>query len=217
VPDARFLRVVTFQPGPSESAVDPILRDVVQRLVTGPGVVDAWVGRQGDRHDQTRVLASTWSREPGPAPADLDALADAGVLDDSDPAPSVEQLTLAVHARFERAEPARILRVFRGRVRAGELETYVDEARNGMLADAIVNDGLVAFALGGDPPDSFVTVSLWTGWSAIEQATGGNTRKPIATRNSIRLTGFEVTHLEVLPDAEDHRPETLVGRSAGGS
>ncbi|HEV7810501.1 MAG TPA: hypothetical protein VGO64_07870, partial [Candidatus Limnocylindrales bacterium] len=100
-------------------------------------------------------------------------------------------------------EPARILRVFRGRVQAGGLEAYVADARSGMLADAMVNDGLVAFALGAEPPDAFVTVSAWTGWSAIEEATGGNTRQPIATRNSVGLSGFEVVHYETLPDAEN--------------
>jgi hypothetical protein len=86
-----------------------------------------------------------------------------------------------------------------------------------MLADAIVNDGLVAFALGADPPDSFVTISVWTGWSAIELATGGNTRTPIATRNSVRLTGFEVAHLELLPDALDRAREPAVAPIGRGS
>ena len=67
------------------------------------------------------------------------------------------------------------------------------------MADAVVNDGLVAFALGAAAADAFVTVSAWTGWPAIEEATGGNTRVPIATRNAIRLTGFEVSHFELLP------------------
>src|SRR5205085_8394540 len=114
-----------------------------------------------------------------------------------------QTLHLSVHSRFERTDPARILRLFRGRVREGELEAYVDDARSGMLADALVNDGLIAFALGADPPDAFVTVSVWTGWPPIELATGGNTRQPVATRNSVRLTGYEVDHFEVLPDASD--------------
>lgn len=204
---ARFLRVVTFQPDGRESAVDAALRDrCLPSLLAREAVIDAWIGRQGSRTVQARVIVSTWREppeEPAPDRAFLESLLAAmpGTL-------TIERgdmLELAVHERFERPEPPRILRVFRGQVRPGELDEYVADSRAGMLADAIVNDGLVAFALGADPPDGFVTVSVWTGWAAIEQATGGNTRKPIATRNSVRLTGFDVIHFEVLPDSADHR------------
>jgi hypothetical protein len=222
---ARFLRVVSFQPGGPESPVDAVLRDaVVPRLLNRPEILEAWIGRQGSAADRTRVLATTWCEEPGSDPADVAALAGLGepgrgslmdpgragatdpvLVDDEWTVASAEELPLAVHARFERADPARILRVFRGHVRAGELEAYVEEARTGMLADAAINDGLIAFALGVAPPDDFVTVSAWTGWSAIESATGGNTRQPFVTRNSARLAAFTVAHYEVLPETPDRR------------
>jgi hypothetical protein len=199
------LRVVSFAPSQDEAAVDAGLRDLcVPALLDEPTVVDAWVGRRGSRADPQRVLASTWSAPPNdPEPALLVAVeastgARLAIVD-------ARTLDLGVHARFDRTEPARILRVFRGRVRPGELDAYVGDARSGMLADAMVNDGLVAFALGADPPDAFVTVSAWTGWPAIEQATGGNTRQPIATRNSVRLIDFQVAHYETLPDVRDRR------------
>lgn len=201
----RHLRVVSFAPSRDEAAVDAALRDLcVPALLDEPTVIDAWVGRRGSRDDLQRVLASTWSAPPNdPEPALLVAVeaatgAQLAIVD-------ARTLDLGVHARFDRAEPARILRVFRGRVRPGELDAYVGDARSGMLADAMVNDGLVAFALGADPPGAFVTVSAWTGWPAIEQATGGNTRQPIATRNSVRLTDFEVAHYETLADVRDRR------------
>jgi hypothetical protein len=204
---ARYLRVVTFQPHGHEASVDAALRDrFLPALLARAAVVDAWIGRHGTRTDHMRVIASTWSAPPGDAPPDvvfltaLEASTAAGLSIDRE-----QTLELSVHSRFERSDPARILRLFRGRVREGELDAYVGDARSGMLADAMVNDGLIAFALGADPPDAFVTVSVWTGWSAIEEATGGNTRQPIATRNSIRLTGFDVVHFEVLPDASDRR------------
>ena len=75
-----------------------------------------------------------------------------------------------------------------------------------MLADAAAYDGLIAFALGTQAPDEFVTVSVWTGWPAIEAATGGNTRKPFMTRNAQLLETFTVAHYEVLPDARDKGP-----------
>jgi hypothetical protein len=70
-----------------------------------------------------------------------------------------------------------------------------------MTADSQINDGLVSFVLGHDGVDSFVSASTWTSWSAIEAATGGNTRHPFATRNSRRLVDFRIVHLELLPEA----------------
>ncbi len=201
MPIARFLRIVSFAPDGNESAVDAALREVcVPALLADPDVLDAWIGRQGSREDRRRVIASTWTGAPSSTESQLLGSI-ASTVGVAIPIASEQTLDLAVHARFERPEPARILRVFCGRVEAGELDGYVADARSGMLADAMVNDGLVAFALGADPPNTFVTVSAWTGWSAIEEATGGNMRRPIATRNSVRLTGFEVVHYETLPDA----------------
>jgi hypothetical protein len=206
VPIARYLRVVAFQPSGPESPVDAVLREaIVPRLLDCDEVIDAWIGRHSSQSDRTRVLASTWTAEPGPAMADLDILRDAGLADGPPIVDQVDHVALAVHARFDRLEPARILRVFRGTARPGELDDYVVEARNGMSADSEVNDGLIAFALGTDPPDSFITVSVWTGWSAIEAATGGNTRRPFSTRNADRLVEFRIAHYEILPEAPTRR------------
>lgn len=207
----QVLRVVTFDPDGHESSIDAALRErCLPALLSSDQVFDAWIGRQSSRTSQTRVVASTWTTPPdAPAPDVAFVTRMAAIVGDDRPTVVAiereETLELAVCERFERSEPARILRLFRGRVRPGELDPYVADARAGMLADAIVNDGLVAFALGADQPDSFVTVSVWTGWASIELATGGNTRRPIATRNSVRLSGFEVEHFELLPDAMDPR------------
>ena len=201
MPIARFLRVVVFQSSGDATPVDAVLRAaVVPRLLDRDDVVDAWIGRQSSPDDRSRVLVSTWAADPGEDPADLVALRDAAPTGERPAIAGVDQLGLAVHARFERSEPARILRVFRGIVRPGELEAYIADARAGMTADAAVNDGLIAFALGAEPPDGFVTASAWTGWSSIEAATGGNTRQPFATRNSGRLASFTIVHYEVLPE-----------------
>jgi hypothetical protein len=209
VPHARFLRVVRFQPGVAESAFDGGLRDtVVPRIVDGEAVVDVWVGRRGSREDRTRVLVSTWRRDPeseADGPIDIAALRSLG--EDIVAVDGVEQTPLSVHARFDRAEPTRILRIFHGQVRPGELDTYIELARTGMLADAAVYDGLIAFALGARSADAFTTVSVWPGWPAIEAATGGNTRQPFMTRNAQLLAEFAVAHYEVLPDVRDRGPE----------
>jgi hypothetical protein len=201
----RSLRVVTFQAVGPDSAFDAALRsDVLPELVAQPDVVDAWPGRRGTG-DGSHVIVSTWadgwSGDPAHAP-------DLALLRGPNLAPlggveivSVEQLEIAVHARFTRPEPARVLRVFRGATRPGELSDYVDEARAGMTEDSRINDGLVSFVLGHDGVDRFVSASTWTGWPAIESATGGNTRQPFATRNTRRLADFRIVHLELLPEA----------------
>jgi hypothetical protein len=206
VPIARFLRILTFQPGGLEAPLDGVLREaIVPRLLERDEIVDAWIGRHGSPSDRTRVVASTWSEEPGAEAVDLAALHDPGLADHPPTIDTVEQLGLAVNARFERSEPAGVLRVFRGIVRPGELDAYVAEARRGMAADAEVNEGLIALMLGTEGSDSFVTVSAWTSWSAIEESTGGNTRRPFATRNSTRLASFRIAHFEILPEAPTRR------------
>jgi hypothetical protein len=205
LPQPRYLRVVCFRPAGPESTVDAALRRAIPRLLDHDDVHDAWLGRKGSPADQRRVLASTWLAEPGPQPLDVRILADAELPSGTTIDDPIDELPLAIHARFDRPEPARILRVFRGRVMDGELDAYIREASRGMAADAEVNDGLIAFALGTRPPDAFLTVSAWTGWSAIEAATGGNTKRPFATRNSERLSGFTVAHYELVPETPDRR------------
>ena len=203
MPQARVMRIVSFRPGDAESAADAALRDdVLPRLVDLDSIVDVWVGRHGSRDDRARALASTWATDPadGPdGPADVAALRALG--ERLAVVTAVEELPIAVHARFDRAEPMRILRVFHGQVRPGELDAYVEAARAGMLADAAVDEGLIAFVLGTSPPDRVTTISAWTSWSKIEAATGGNIHQPFATRNADRLASFTVSHFEVLPDA----------------
>jgi hypothetical protein len=113
----------------------------------------------------------------------------------------VECATIALDLPFDRTDPAQVLRVFRGQVREGELDMYVEEARNGTLADAAGPHGPLGLYLGPQPPDRFVTVSIWTGWESIEAATHGNIRQPIATSNAARLVGGTATHYEVVPGA----------------
>ena len=201
----RALRVVTFQALGPDSAVDAVLRSVVlPRLLGGPDVLDAWQGRRGSA-DGNHILASTWVGAPSAGlaePLDIAVLRDPELVSlGGAEVVSVEELEVAVHAKFERSEPARVLRVFRGLARPGELDEYIEEARAGMTADARINDGLVSFVLGRDRGDAFTSVSTWTGWAAIESATGGDTRHPFATRNSRRLEGYRITHLELLPEA----------------
>lgn len=208
VADAVSLRVLIFRPTEAAATVDARLRDeFLPALCERTAIADAYVARHGD-DPADRVLATIWRIPPG-ADDDVAALLGAALPDErgSIADARLDVVPLEVEARFEREDPPGILRVFRGTVRPGELDAYIEDARRGMLADAEVNPGLIAFYLGRHGNDGFVTVSAWTGWDAIERATGGNIRQPFSTKNSARLVAFVVDHYEILPDTR--RPVAL--------
>jgi hypothetical protein len=198
-----ILRLYGFRPLGSGAALDAALRDEVlpERLAL-PGILDAYVGRQGDGGVAERVIASIWeSREAMAA-----ELGESSAIGRFRPE-RLEELTssrldilpVSVAVRMERADPPVILRVYRGLVHEGQLEAYVEEARSGSLADAESNPGLIALYLGTEPPARFITVSAWTGWTAIETATGGDIRHPMVTRNAVRIASGGAAHYEILP------------------
>jgi hypothetical protein len=43
-----------------------------------------------------------------------------------------------------------------------------------------------------------VAVSVWSGWPAIELATGGDVRQPMATRRPELIESFDATHYEAI-------------------
>src|SRR4051794_18258242 len=176
-----------------------------------PGIADVYAGRLGEDHTD-RVVASVWV---GPSLTLPDRRLEARLLAEvlsfgpgADDGMSVETLPLDVAARFDRPEPAGILRIFRGGVRGDDLDAYIADAQGGMLQDAAVNAGLIAFYLGRTGMDSFLTVSAWTGWDAMDRAPGGNIRDPFATRNSSRLSSFSIRHFEIVPDLQRPAPPT---------
>jgi hypothetical protein len=203
--EGTILRLFAFRPLGSGAAFDAALREaVLPDLLAIAGVRDAYVGRHGPDENGERVIASVWASRPQMA-THLGESSDIGrfhaelVHDFTSSRLDVLPIHVAVSA--ERSEPPRILRVFRGEVREGETDVYLEEARAGTLSDAAMNEGLVALYLGVEWPSRFVTVSAWTGWGAIEEATGGNTRQPLATRNAERMVAFDVGHYEILPDS----------------
>ena len=44
-------------------------------------------------------------------------------------------------------------------------------------------------------------MSLWPDWAAIERATGGDVRRPMATKDSARIVDMDIVHYEVVTDA----------------
>jgi heme-degrading monooxygenase HmoA len=201
--DARILRLFGFRPLGSGAELDAALRnEVLPDFTALDGILDAYVARSSADDDGERVIASIWeSRDEMAA-----ELGESSVLGRFHPE-RLEELTssrldilpISVTARFERRAAPAILRVFRGEVHDGELDAYVEEARSGTLADGRTNDGLVALYLGTEAPTRFITVSAWTTWEAIETATGGNIRRPVATRNAVRIASGTATHYEILP------------------
>jgi hypothetical protein len=199
--EAGMLRVVTFEAQVPEPVLDAALRDeIIPELGQMPDIRHCFAARRGLAGDELRVIASVWGAGRS-VPESPEAQAIGRATRDARPLlerAQIEVFPIEVQARFARPEEARILRVFRGHVVAQEMDDYLIEARSGMLADASINSGLSAFYLGTRRPDDFLTVSAWSSWSAIEQATGGDIRRPFVTRNSARLASHEVTHFEIV-------------------
>lgn len=194
-----MLRLFVFRPPDAETTLDVALRDrIVPELLGLAGIRAAFAGRRGSGEDSRRVMASVW--EPDAPASGIEASlmerssGYAGRLPDA----RVDVLPLAVTISTARTEEPRILRVFRGEVRAGELDAYVEEARTGTLSDLATKEGPIALYLGTQPPARFVTVSAWTGWEPIELATGGNIRQPMATRNAARIVAGQAAHYEII-------------------
>lgn len=115
---------------------DSLLRDqLIPDLLRLPGLIDVLVGRHGPDSIGERLVASIWSSEAAMA----EAMGPAGDIEASifhpehldqttERSMTVHPLAIAYHA--ELTEPGRVLRLVEGRVRDGELDAYVAEARD---------------------------------------------------------------------------------------
>jgi hypothetical protein len=183
------LRIHRFRP--LAVGIDVVLRNRLAELRALPGLLDVAVGRQGPDELGPRVLASVWESEaamPPPLGRALGDVADA----------AIEVAPIRVLFRADAGVAPRIIRVFRGRVRPGELARYVEEVRVGTAADDAAGHGPLALYLAESDaaPDGFVTLSTWTSWPAVEAATGGDVNRPVATRHPERIASADVTHYE---------------------
>jgi hypothetical protein len=170
--EPSVLRLFGFRPLGFGADYDARLRrTLLPAFLDVPGLRDAYVGRRGPDETGEPMIVSIWDSTAmtatlgavGEAPRGIEAAEEVGQS-------TVEFVLLAVDLPFDRPEPAQVLRVFRGQVREGELDLYVEEARNGTLADAAGPHGPLGLYLGPQPPDRFVTVSVWTDWDSIEEA-----------------------------------------------
>jgi hypothetical protein len=218
VADEGILRLFGFRPLGSGAELDAALREkVLPDFLAAAGILDAYVARSGTGVAGERVIASMWESRDAMAAE----LGEASVIGRFHPE-RVEELTssrldvlpVVFSVRHDREEPPIILRVYRGLVRPGELDAYVEEARDGTLLDAATNEGLVALYLGTEPPARFITVSAWTDWESIALATGGNIHRPMATRNAARIAEGSPTHYEILPATQRPPARAALAASA---
>jgi hypothetical protein len=48
--------------------------------------------------------------------------------------------------------------------------------------------------------DRFVTLSVWSDWTTLQAATGGDVDRPVTTRHAQLLTDFHAEHYEAIPE-----------------
>jgi len=199
--DGRVLRVFRFRP--VRPAFDAIVREVMvpdlQRL---DGIEATVVGRRGPGELGERVIATVWRTR--------DAM-EAGVGSSFDsPVFHPEYLGETEARRLDVASIAfcwspgsaaevGVVRLVVGRAQAAKREQYVEEARAGTQTDLDAGRGPLALYLGTLDEDRFATLSMWSEWSMVGEATGGSLTHPEATRHDELLIDWEVDHYEVVP------------------
>lgn len=196
---APVIRILRLRP--AGIGFDSVLREAMPALRASAGLLDVVAGRHGPDELGPRIVASVWASPEAvdvavrSQPESAALVAPPHALD-----ASVESLALHVVFRTEAPKTPRVVRAFTGQVRPGTLATYVDAARAGTLVDDAAGRGPCALYLGSLPsdPDRFVTISTWSDWAAIEAATGGDIRRPVATRHPDRLVAWEAIHFEAL-------------------
>ncbi|MFN8621214.1 MAG: hypothetical protein U0869_10760 [Chloroflexota bacterium] len=196
--DAPILDIESITTDEDPVAADGVLRDrVLPELAARAGCLGAWAGRRTSGERASRVLAVAWRDVAAGDRARGDGSLRELVGHGRDHATLRGRIVL--FERFPRHAPPRILRVYDGRTRPGELEAYVEEARAGVLLDGASPDGPVSVCMAVVAADRFVTVSTWTDWERLARCTGGDLDRPLVTRNAARLIGGGPVHLELIP------------------
>lgn len=191
-----FIRLLTFRPAAPGEVTDQFLRaTLLPGLVGSPGMRHAYVGRAiGD--SDSRTVLSVWDRTDDRGATELLPFEQGAVVSQ----PVVETLPASVALTFGEQEDGVIIRVFRGRAKAGQAAAYLDAVHAGTLADVAAGGGPSALFLGMVDDERFVTASVWSSWQRIQDATGGNIRQPIATRHVELLVEGTAEHFEVVPN-----------------
>jgi hypothetical protein len=196
----RVLRLFRFKPATPQFD-ETVRRTLLPDLGQLPGLLDMVAGRRVSIADDDRVVASIWES--------LSAMQDAvGASPEESPfhpellEESTNRKFLAAPIVFgdlyrTGAEP-RVLRVVEGSVHDGEFDRYVEEAEAGTRADAAAGGGPVTLYLARAGTNEFVTLSTWTEWDDVQDATGSDIRRPQATRHAERLDAWSASHFEIV-------------------
>lgn len=196
------LRLFRFRP--VRVAFDLILRETMMpALLQFPGLDDLYVGRQGPDELGPRLLATVWDSRDAMAAAVGESFESPIFMPehlDETRDRELDFLPLAFGYRFGRPERPGLLRLVQGEVYLGGLERYIELARAGTLADAESGRGPLALYLAPRPPKGFVTLSIWTDWATLQEATGGDVDRPIATRHARMLSAWQADHYEAIPE-----------------
>jgi hypothetical protein len=93
-----------------------------------------------------------------------------------------------------------ILRLARGVVANGDLRGYGATLLGDLRALREVGSDPHAFILAGIDDRSFVMITTWSDWPAIEQATGATVAEPLRTKRLAGLGSFRAEHFELFAD-----------------
>lgn len=215
------MRLLTFTSTGVGELTDQYLRGQLRdALRAQAGLRCLFAGRGAGEPGGRRVVATLWDE----GAINAHALAQLLPAEAAGPVgePSVELFDVALEHSAGAWESATILRIFRGRAQPGLLETYLADVRSGTLQDVSQGHGPLGLFLARTRPDEFLTLSVWSSWSDIEQATGGSFRQPFATRRANQLAGAAAEHLEIVPHStlvvpggEDRQRPPLANPVAG--
>ncbi len=194
-----ILRVLSFRPAEPTDAADRFVRDQIQpALLTCKGLRFLYFGRSSAPDQASRVVITVWDDGDLECPSQVDLSRQLGF----EIAPEILDPTVATHdARLvvvtDQTEPARIIRVFRGTLHAGELDDFVRDSE--AITESITDFKPHAVFVASDPPEGIVALSVWPQWEGIVAATGGDVANPILTRNTQRLKSMFADHFEMVP------------------
>ena len=196
----RVLRLFRFKPATAQ--FDEIVRQtLLPDLDRLPGLLDVVAGRRVSIADDDRVIASiwrSWSAMQDAVGASVEELPFHPELLDGSTNRKFAAAPIVFGDLYRSAVMARVMRVVEGSVRDGEFDRYAEEAEAGTRADAAAGRGPVTLYLARPGTNDFVTVSTWTEWDDVKDATGGDIRRPQATRHADRLVAWSASHFEIV-------------------
>lgn len=186
-------------PAPMSQIDTSIRRRGLAALAALPGVVEAYAGRHGPDQNGERVIATVWAPGSETSANQRECLEiDLAGLASSVERVSTEVLPLRLTLRFPSEAAPQVLRIFRGEIRDGRVDEYLDAARAGADRDALLGEGPLAVYLAMTGELSFLTVSIWSGWSAIQDRTGSDVHHPVSTQHRELLKAGSAFHYEIL-------------------